>query len=87
MKQYHVWIDEMGDYKVLETGHLNSVEEIEEAIGGDYNWYGVDADSEEDAISKAKESDLQYVIPSQLQTLKAKVASLQLEIQEIERGK
>ena len=46
----------------------------------------MDADSEEDAISKAKESDLQYVIPSQLQALKAKVASLQLEIQEIERG-
>jgi hypothetical protein len=86
MKQYHVWIDEMYDYNVLETGHLNSVEEIDKAIGGDYNWYGVDADSEGDAIAKAKESGLQYVTPLQLQSLRAEVVALKQEIQKLESG-
>lgn len=81
MQQYHVWIDESGNYKAIETGHMNSVEEIDRAIGG-YNWYGLDAFSKEDAIAKAKQSGLKYRSPKEMSKLMDKCLNLQAQVSE-----
>jgi hypothetical protein len=87
MNLYHVWIDDTGDYIAVEAGSPDSLKEITKAIKEGYNLCEIFASFKEEAITRAKEAGLQYATPLQLQSLKTKVAILEMEIQELKKDK
>ena len=81
--QFHVWITQDGEYKVMDTTGANTLEEVNKKLGAsNLGWYGCDAFSPEEAIAMSKAAGLKQRTPEEINRLESEALDLEAQMTE-----